>query len=150
MHEREAFRAIFSFGGTIESLRPDQVGGLEGAIKNARAFAGRSSSDAEEGTCSRGSYSMSGDRASVFSDDLDLSDFQPKPPAAAKQVREVAERAGLQAASRSTRPSLAPEPIRRETAALPDGSKCSVKPEGAAGGYGRVLCAGRSGGDCSG
>ncbi len=39
MHEREAFRAIFSFGGTVESLKPDQVGGLEGAIKNARAFA---------------------------------------------------------------------------------------------------------------
>ena len=39
MHEREAFRAIFSFGGTVESLRPDQVGGLEAAVKNARAFA---------------------------------------------------------------------------------------------------------------
>ena len=39
MHEREAFRAIFSFGGTVEALSPDQVGGLEGAVKNARAFA---------------------------------------------------------------------------------------------------------------
>ena len=39
MHEREAFRAIFSFGGTVESLRPEQVGGLEAAVKNARAFA---------------------------------------------------------------------------------------------------------------
>lgn len=39
MHEREAYRAIFSFGGTVETLRPDQVGGLEAAIKNARAFA---------------------------------------------------------------------------------------------------------------
>lgn len=39
MHEREAFRAIFSFGGTVESLRPDQVGGLDGAVKNARQFA---------------------------------------------------------------------------------------------------------------
>lgn len=39
LHEREAFRAIFSFGGTVESLRPDQVSGLEGAIKNARALA---------------------------------------------------------------------------------------------------------------
>ncbi|MBP1806919.1 ParA family protein [Rubellimicrobium aerolatum] len=38
MHEREAFRAIFSFGGTVESLRPDQVGGLESAVANARAF----------------------------------------------------------------------------------------------------------------
>lgn len=39
MHEREAFRAIFSFGGTVENLRADQVGGLEGAKQNARAFA---------------------------------------------------------------------------------------------------------------
>lgn len=40
MHEREAFRAIFSFGGTVESLSAGQVGGLEGAVANARAFAG--------------------------------------------------------------------------------------------------------------
>ena len=39
MHEREAFRAIFSFGGTIDSLNASQVGGLEGAMKNARALA---------------------------------------------------------------------------------------------------------------
>jgi chromosome partitioning protein len=40
MHEREAFRAIFSFGGTLESLRPQQVSNLPAAIANARAFAG--------------------------------------------------------------------------------------------------------------
>lgn len=39
MHEREAFRAIFSFGGTVEGLQASQVGGLDGAIRNARAFA---------------------------------------------------------------------------------------------------------------
>jgi len=39
MNEREAFRAIFSFGGTIDSLNAGQVGGLDGAVKNARAFA---------------------------------------------------------------------------------------------------------------
>lgn len=39
MHEREAFRAIFSFGGTVENLGAGQVGGLEGAVGNARAFA---------------------------------------------------------------------------------------------------------------
>lgn len=39
MHEREAFRAIFSFGGTVESLNAGQVSGLEGAVRNARAFA---------------------------------------------------------------------------------------------------------------
>lgn len=39
MHEREAFRAIFSFGGTIDSLNAGQVSGLEGAMKNAKSFA---------------------------------------------------------------------------------------------------------------
>ena len=39
MHEREAFRAIFSFGGTVETLRPTQVSNLAAASANARAFA---------------------------------------------------------------------------------------------------------------
>jgi chromosome partitioning protein len=39
MHEREAFRAIFSFGGTIETLQPSQVSNLPAAATNARAFA---------------------------------------------------------------------------------------------------------------
>jgi chromosome partitioning protein len=39
MHEREAFRAIFSFGGTIDGLNAAQVSGLEGAVKNVRGFA---------------------------------------------------------------------------------------------------------------
>ena len=57
---------------------------------------------------------MSGNRASVFSDDLDLSEFQPKTPTPAKQVREVAERAGF--TSREPQHSLEPasEPVRRE------------------------------------
>lgn len=37
MHEREAFRAIFSFGGVLQGLGSDQVSGVEGAIKNAQA-----------------------------------------------------------------------------------------------------------------
>ena len=40
MHEREAFRAIFSFGGTLESLDAAQVSNLQAAVVNARAFAG--------------------------------------------------------------------------------------------------------------
>ena len=40
VHDRDAFRAIFSFGGTLEALDPDQVGNLSAAISNARAFAG--------------------------------------------------------------------------------------------------------------
>lgn len=39
MHEREAYRAVFSFGGTVDTLGADQVSGLEGAIRNARGFA---------------------------------------------------------------------------------------------------------------
>lgn len=39
MHEREAFRAIFSFGGVLSGLNAGQVGGLEAAVRNAQAFA---------------------------------------------------------------------------------------------------------------
>jgi chromosome partitioning protein len=39
MHEREAFRAIFSFGGTLDTLLPSQVSNLPAAAANARAFA---------------------------------------------------------------------------------------------------------------
>ncbi len=38
MHEREAFRAIFSFGGTLEGLSSDQVSNPTAAIANARAL----------------------------------------------------------------------------------------------------------------
>jgi chromosome partitioning protein len=40
VHERDAFRAIFSFGGTLQALDPEQVGNLSAAISNARAFVG--------------------------------------------------------------------------------------------------------------
>jgi chromosome partitioning protein len=39
VHEREAYRALFSFGGTLETLDPSQVGNLEKAIANAREYA---------------------------------------------------------------------------------------------------------------
>ena len=39
MHEREAFRAIFSFGGTIDALLPSQVSNLAAASANAWAVA---------------------------------------------------------------------------------------------------------------
>ncbi|WP_159718491.1 ParA family protein [Geminicoccus flavidas] len=39
LHERDAFRAMFSFGGTLEALSPGQVSNLDAAIVNARAFA---------------------------------------------------------------------------------------------------------------
>ena len=38
MHEREAYRAIFSFGGTLQGLDRSQVSNLDVAILNAQAF----------------------------------------------------------------------------------------------------------------
>ncbi len=40
IHEREAYRALFSFGGTLESLDPRHVSNLTAAVVNARAYAG--------------------------------------------------------------------------------------------------------------
>ena len=39
IHEREAYRAVFSFGGTLADLDPTQVANLPAARNNARAFA---------------------------------------------------------------------------------------------------------------
>ncbi len=39
MHERDAFRAIFAFGGSLSDLDRSQVGNVTTAIANARAFA---------------------------------------------------------------------------------------------------------------
>lgn len=40
IHEREAYRAIFAFGGTLSGLDPVQVANLPAAKLNARTFAG--------------------------------------------------------------------------------------------------------------
>jgi chromosome partitioning protein len=39
IHERDAYRAMFAFGGTLSSLDPAQVTNVPAAVKNARAFA---------------------------------------------------------------------------------------------------------------
>ena len=39
MHERDAFRAIFSFGGTLQALDRSKVSNIDAAIADARAFA---------------------------------------------------------------------------------------------------------------
>jgi chromosome partitioning protein len=39
MHERDAFRAIFSFGGSLADLDRSQVGNVAAAKANAQAFA---------------------------------------------------------------------------------------------------------------
>jgi chromosome partitioning protein len=38
LFERDAFKAIFGFGGTLEALDRSQVSGVKDAIVNARAF----------------------------------------------------------------------------------------------------------------
>ena len=40
LNEREAFRAMFSFGGALETLDPAAVRNIDKAVANARAFAG--------------------------------------------------------------------------------------------------------------
>jgi chromosome partitioning protein len=40
IHEREAYRALFAFGGTLTGLDPTQVANLPAARLNAKAFAG--------------------------------------------------------------------------------------------------------------
>jgi hypothetical protein len=39
MHERDAFRAIFSYGGSLSDLDRAQVSNVPAAVANARAFA---------------------------------------------------------------------------------------------------------------
>ena len=51
--------------------------------------------------------------ASIFDDELDLSGFQPKPPAPAKDVRQVAGEGGLYQPRASGHPEP-PQPVRRE------------------------------------
>jgi chromosome partitioning protein len=38
LHDRDAFRAIFSFGGSLSGLDPNAVGGVPAALNNARQF----------------------------------------------------------------------------------------------------------------
>jgi chromosome partitioning protein len=38
-NERDAFRAIFSFGGSLADLDPTQVRNITAAVANARTFA---------------------------------------------------------------------------------------------------------------
>ncbi|NEU15009.1 ParA family protein [Methylobacterium sp. BTF04] len=40
MHERDAFRAIFAFGGSLSDLDPAQVSNIQAARNNALAFTG--------------------------------------------------------------------------------------------------------------
>jgi chromosome partitioning protein len=39
INEREAYRAIFSFGGCLSDLDPAQVRNIPAAVENAQAFA---------------------------------------------------------------------------------------------------------------
>lgn len=39
LHERAAFKSIFSYGGVLEDLNPNEVSNLDQAIRNAREYA---------------------------------------------------------------------------------------------------------------
>jgi chromosome partitioning protein len=39
IRERDAYRALFLIGGTLATLKASEVGGLAGAVENARSFA---------------------------------------------------------------------------------------------------------------
>jgi chromosome partitioning protein len=39
LHDRDAYRAIFSFGGTAAALDPKNVRNIDAAVKNAQEFA---------------------------------------------------------------------------------------------------------------
>src|SRR4051794_11348173 len=39
IHDREAFRAIFSYGGTLSALDPKRIRNVPAAVENAQAFA---------------------------------------------------------------------------------------------------------------
>lgn len=38
LHERDAYKALFTYGGSLATLNPDEVGGLSKALINARAM----------------------------------------------------------------------------------------------------------------
>ena len=76
--DREAYRAMFSYGGTLRSgLAGRHVSNLDLAIKNARLFAGEGAQAvARRQSDQRGGGRMSTDRADPFA--LDVSGFAPR------------------------------------------------------------------------
>jgi hypothetical protein len=103
LNERDAFRAIFSFGGTLSDLDPSAVEAARGAR-------------APGGGCI-----MSGARPNIF-DDIDLSGFAPKSegeaPPSSEIVHRVSEEGGFPSrAPRSHAPAPPPASPRRLAAA---------------------------------
>ena len=47
IHEREAYRALFAFGGTLAGLDPAQVANIPAAVLNAKRFAARGDRNSE-------------------------------------------------------------------------------------------------------
>ena len=126
LFDREAFRAIFSFGGTLSGLSDKGVGGLPAALANARDYAAEVVERLR--AARRGGRCMSGGekRADPFAgEDLDLSGFNPiarRPIAPRDQIRVVSEAERL------------PEPSARERKpqqqAAPDGPQLTAQPQG--------------------
>ena len=70
LNERDAYRALFAFGGALSGLDPAQVSNIAAAIANARLFADESCENAkteESGGCQGGGGGlMPKKRASIF------------------------------------------------------------------------------------
>ena len=118
MHERDAFRAIFSFGGSLADLDRGQVGNVAAAHRQRPRLRGGDPRHPETGRQGRRS-GMTKERASIFAGDddaLDLSGFAPKSgpepsEVSAELVRAVAEASRFP--SREAKPMRRPPRIHR-------------------------------------
>jgi hypothetical protein len=83
LNERDAFRAIFTFGGSLSGLRSKAVGGLPAALNNAKKFTAETIDIVEAPAATRcqqpyGGGLMTSSRPTPFSDKIDISGFAPK------------------------------------------------------------------------
>ena len=129
--ERAAYRALFSFGGTLHTLDPADVSGLAMARLNARIFTTRKSS-----ACSRSSKARSvrrlrmNKRANIFDDaaELDLSGF--KPGARGALASEPTGRLGRLGSLQFPEPSGAQGAARARAAPPPHWPQCAAQHQG--------------------
>ena len=135
LHERDAFRAIFSFGGTLSGLDPSAVGNMPAALNNARQFTAeavamlKQQQDAGENAGAGGV--MSGTRPSIFEATTTRPERLHAQEGAGKAARAARDRApesrrkgGFPAAPRSR--AAATPPQKRPISAKPAAPCCST------------------------
>ena len=122
IHERDAYRAVFSFGGTLSGLDPSQVTNIKAANANARAFAAEVVAHAQGQRAGRGQSGCRGRlrcpiRAPAFSPTTMILTSVALPRRwvpinrhrCQRQVKAVAEAARF----RSREPAATPEPVAK-------------------------------------